>query len=107
MDLDRRRLAYVVLVVCAALAAASLACRDLTGLLAPTPTPTPTPQVLTRAGVVRRIGSVQILQTTFFRVDTVVRAVKEGSWFFNWGGQNLLLFVEGTVTAGIDLSELG
>lgn len=63
-------------------------------------------EILTEEGVLRRIESTNILQTTVFRVDTVVRAKKEGSWFFNWGGQNLLLFVQGTITAGVDLKEL-
>jgi hypothetical protein len=63
-------------------------------------------EILTGEGVLRRIESTNILQTTVFRIDTVVRAKKEGSWFFNWGGQNLLLFVQGTITAGVDLKEL-
>ena len=88
------------LLVWAVLVMSALACSR------PTPSPTPTPHVITNAGVVKRIESVGILQTTLFRIDTVVRAKKEGSWFFNWGGQNLLLFVQGTVTAGIDLGEL-
>jgi hypothetical protein len=71
-----------------------------------TPVPSPTPVIITEAGALRRIESTQILQTTVFRIDTLVRAKKDGSWFFNWGGQNLLLFVTGRVTAGINLSEL-
>jgi Protein of unknown function (DUF4230) len=71
-----------------------------------TPVPSPTPVIITDAGALRRIESTQILQTTVFRIDTLVRAKKEGSWFFNWGGQNILLFVKGKVTAGIDLKEL-
>ena len=39
-------------------------------------------------------------------MDTIVRAEKEGSWFLDWGGQNLLFFVQGVVTAGVDLGEL-
>jgi hypothetical protein len=76
--------------------------------LVPTPTltPTSTTEIITSTGVLRRIESTMILQTTIFRIDTVVRAKKEGSWFFNWGGQNILLFVKGTVTAGVDLGEL-
>jgi len=74
----------------------------------PTETPvlSPTPVIITEAGALRRIESTQILQTTVFRIDTLVRAKKDGSWFFIWGGQNLLLFVKGRVTAGIDLNEL-
>ena len=71
-----------------------------------TPVPSPTPVIITDAGALRRIESTEILQTTMFRIDTLVRAKKEGSWFFNWGGQNLLLFVKGAVAAGIDLKEL-
>jgi Protein of unknown function (DUF4230) len=71
-----------------------------------TPVPSPTPVIITDAGARRRIESTQILQTTVFRIDTLVRARKQGSWFFNWGGQNILLFVKGKVTAGIDLKEL-
>jgi len=71
-----------------------------------TPVPSPTPIIITSQGVLRRIESTEILQTTVFRIDTLVRAQKEGSWFFNWGGQKLLVFVKGSVMAGIDLKEL-
>lgn len=76
------------------------AANEATPTVPPTATivPSPTPIIITEAGVLRRIESKQILQTTTFRIDTLVRAKKEGSWFFNWGGQNLLLFVKGTVT---------
>ena len=77
-----------------------------TALPTATPVLAPTPVIITEAGVLRRIESTQILQTTTFRIDTLVRAKKDGSWFFGWGGQNLLLFVNGKVTAGIDLGEL-
>lgn len=69
------------------------------------PQPTPTYNI-TSGGILRRIETTSILQTTVYRIDSVVRAKKEGSWFFNWGGQNIILFVQGSVTAGIDLSEL-
>jgi hypothetical protein len=80
----------------------------------PTPTPAasatppqePTATIITGPGILRRIESTMKLQTTVFRIDTVVRAKKEGKTFLNLGGQNLLLFVRGTVTAGVDLSEL-
>lgn len=72
----------------------------------PVPKATPTNTIITDEGVLRRIETTSILQTTIYRIDTVVRAKKEGSWFFNWGGQNIILFVQGNVTAGIDLSEL-
>ena len=68
--------------------------------------PSPTPIIITDAGVLSRIRSTSILQTTVFKIDTVVRAQKEGSWFFNWGGQKFLMFVKGTVIAGVDLNEL-
>ena len=100
MQTESKNVWLTCLLVWAVLMASALACSR------PTPSPTPTPHVITNAGVVKRIESVGILQTTLFRIDTVVRAKKEGSWFFNWGGQNLLLFVQGTVTAGIDLDEL-
>lgn len=69
------------------------------------PEPSPTYDI-TPGGILRRIETTSILQTTVYRIDSVVRAKKEGSWFFNWGGQNIILFVQGKVTAGIDLSEL-
>lgn len=72
----------------------------------PTVEVTPTNTIITSGGVLRRIETTSILQTTIYRIDTVVRAKKEGSWFFNWGGQNIILFVQGNVTAGVDLSEL-
>ena len=69
------------------------------------PTATSTPDI-SAGGILRRIETTSILQTTVYRIDSVVRAKKEGSWFFNWGGQNIILFVQGSVTAGLDLSEL-
>jgi Protein of unknown function (DUF4230) len=56
--------------------------------------------------VLGRIKTTSILQTTVFQIDTIVRAKKQGSWFFDWGEQKLLLFVKGSVTAGVDLNEL-
>lgn len=110
MQAVKKTLWPYLLLACSILMLTSLACEATSWLSTKTPTPRPTPtstaQVITGAGVVKRIESVRILQTTVFRIDTVVRAKKEGSWFFNWGGQNLLLFVQGTVTAGIDLGEL-
>lgn len=72
----------------------------------PSPGVTATNTIVTGGGVLRRIETISILQTTVYRIDTVVRAKKEGSWFFNIGGQNIILFVQGSVTAGIDLSEI-
>jgi hypothetical protein len=72
----------------------------------PTLEPVPVSTVITGDGILRRIESTSKLQTTVYRIDTVVRAKKEGSWVFNIGGQNLILFVQGSVTAGVDLSEL-
>ena len=109
METGKRNTLFHFLLAWVALLIAALACSNdptPTPTLTPTPTPTSTPYVITSPGVVKRIGSVSILQTTLFRIDTVVRAKKEGDWPFNWGGQNLLLFVQGTVTAGIDLGEL-
>jgi hypothetical protein len=74
-----------------------------------TPVPTPTLVVLTEAGVLRRIETQSVLQTTVYRVDTVVR-VKERDdviiWVIPVSGQRLLFFVQGSVTAGVDLGEL-
>jgi len=70
------------------------------------PTQKPEIQIWTNSGILKRIESTNVLQTTVFRVDTVIRTEKEGSWFFNLGGQNLLFFVQGVVTAGVDLGEL-
>lgn len=75
----------------------------------PTPVPTPTLTVITEAGVLRRIESMSTLQTTMFRVDTVVRAKerdKQVFLVFTQKGERLLLFVKGHVTAGVDLKEL-
>ena len=80
---------------------------DETPVVAAQPTQKPEIQIWTNSGVLKRIESTNVLQTTVFRVDTVIRTEKEGSWFFNWGGQNLLFFVQGVVTAGVDLRELG
>lgn len=79
---------------------------DETPVVTAEPTQKPDIQILTSSGVLKRIGATSVLQTTVFRVDTVIRTEKEGSWFFNLGGQNLLFFVQGVVTAGVDLGEL-
>jgi hypothetical protein len=105
MRIDIKNHWFYLLLVCSVLGLASLACEP-TKTPTPDPSPEPQPTLITAPGVLRRIESVSILQTTIFRIDTVVRAKRDGSWFFNWGGQNLLLFIQGTVTAGIDLSEL-
>ena len=100
---------YVGLLAVLALGGASLACW-LPGLRpAPTPTPvsTPTPHIMTAAGVLQRIDRTMVLQTTIFRIDTVVRAEENTVWWERLWQQRMLVFVEGAVTAGIDLSELG
>lgn len=105
----QRSLLYASLLAILVLAGASLACW-LPGLRpspTPTPVPTPTPHIMTAAGVLQRIDRTMVLQTTVFRIDTVVRAEEDTAWWERLWQQRMLVFVEGAVTAGIDLSELG
>jgi hypothetical protein len=99
---------YVGLLAVLVLAGVSLACwlPGLRRLPTPTPAPTPTPHILTAAGVLQRIDRTMILQTTVFRIDTVVRAEEDTAWWEKLWQQRLLMFVQGAVTAGVDLSEL-
>jgi hypothetical protein len=102
-------LRYGGLLAVLVLAGAVLACW-LPGLRpppTPTPAPTPTPHIMTAAGVLQRIDRTMILQTTVFRIDTVVRAEEDTAWWEKLWQQRLLMFVQGAVTAGVDLSELG
>lgn len=78
----------------------------LTPVPTATPIPSPTPIIITEAAVLSRIQRTSSLQTVMFKFDTVVRAEKKGSPFFNWGGQRVIVFVKGTVRAGVDLSKL-
>jgi hypothetical protein len=102
-------LRYAGLLAVLVLAGASLACwlPVLRPLPTPTPAPTPTPHIMTAAGVLQRIDRTMVLQTTVFRIDTVVRAEEDTAWWEKLWQQRLLVFVQGAVTAGVDLSELG
>jgi hypothetical protein len=105
----RRSLVYAGLLAVVVLGGASLACW-LPGLRPPptaTPVPTPTPHIMTAAGVLQRIDRTMVLQTTVFRIDTVVRAEEDTAWWERLWQQRMLIFVEGAVTAGVDLSDLG
>ena len=72
----------------------------------PTPVPSPTPIILTSAAVLGRIERTEELHTTKFHMTTLVRAEKQGDWFFDWGGQKVMVIIKGTVEAGVDLKEL-
>ena len=66
-----------------------------------------TVSTLTGPGVLRRIQALNRLETVSFKVQTVV--TKEQSptaWGLMQNGQKVLLIVEGTVIAGINLDEL-
>jgi hypothetical protein len=102
-------LVYAGLLAALVLAGASLACwlPFLRPPPTPTPVPTPTPHIMTAAGVLQRIDRTMALETTVFRIDTVVRAEENTAWWEKLWQQRMLIFVKGTVTAGVDLSELG
>jgi hypothetical protein len=104
----QRSLLYAGLFAVLVLIGAALACGlpRLRPSPTPTPVPTPTPHIMTAAGVLQRIDRTMILQTTVFRIDTVVRAEEDTAWWERLWQQRMLIFVEGTVTAGVDLSEL-
>jgi hypothetical protein len=72
----------------------------------PTPVPSPTPIILTSGTVLGRIERSEELHTTKFHMTTLIRAQKQGSWFFDWGGQKVMVIIKGTVEAGVDLKEL-
>ncbi len=64
------------------------------------------PQV-TGAGVLQRIENLSRLETVRYRIETVVQLKREGEWgMLNIGGQEILMVVNGTVTAGVDFDKL-
>ena len=72
-----------------------------------TPIPTPTPVIITGNGVLRRVQPLSRLETALHKIDTVVRAEQPGNpWLLNYGGKKVLMVVEGTVIAGVDLGKL-
>lgn len=72
-----------------------------------TPIPTPTPVIITSNGVLRRVQPLSRLETALHKIDTVVRAEQPGNpWLLNYGGKKVLMVVEGTVIAGVDLGKL-
>ena len=96
----RPSLRYLGLLLVLVLAGASLACwlPVLRPPPTPTPAPTPTPHIMTAAGVLQRIDRTMVLQTTVFRIDTVVRAEEDTAWWEKLWQQRLLVFVQGAVT---------
>lgn len=78
-------------------------------LISATPTQSPASSIstLTGPGVLRRIQSLNNLETVAFRIETVVTSDKAGTWWKLWQDKQSAVFIaDGTVIAGIDLSEL-
>jgi hypothetical protein len=91
-----------------AVALAWVAWQGIAGLPAlawPAPQPTPAPKIITGAEIVYRIQQLSRLETTSYAVQTVVTAERPGT-VLGVGRQRLLMIVEGTVVAGIDLGRL-
>lgn len=74
----------------------------------PAVVPTAAPvQTLTAPGVLRRIQQQSKLETVSFKITTVVTATKGGTWWkLKQDAQKAIYIVDGTITAGIDLSKL-
>lgn len=81
--------------------------RQLAGGLAQSATPTlaPSPTVVTGAAVVQQIQRLSRLETSSYSIQTVVTVERPGG-LFGIGRQKVLVVVQGTVVAGIDLSKL-
>lgn len=76
-------------------------------LSSPTSTSDPVVQTLTGPGVLRRIQEQSKLSTVSFKIETVVTAEKDGTWWKAWQDkQTAILLADGTVSAGIDLGKL-
>lgn len=71
----------------------------------PTPGPTPTPKIVTSGEVVRQIQQLHRLETSSYSVQTVVSVERPGG-VLGIGRQKVLVVVQGTVIAGIDLNKL-
>jgi hypothetical protein len=77
----------------------------LAPLTLPTPAPTPTPKIITSGEVVRQIQQLNRLESSAYSVQTVVTVERPGN-LIGVGRQRLLVVVQGTVVAGIDLGRL-
>jgi hypothetical protein len=81
--------------------------RSLMSVSAPPPTPTlaPTPTLITSSAVVQQIQRLSRLETSSYSIQSVVSAERPGG-LLGIGRQKVLIIVQGTVVAGIDLSKL-
>jgi len=81
--------------------------RSLMSLSAPSPTPilAPTPTLITSSAVVQQIQRLSRLETSSYSIQSVVSAERPGG-LLGIGRQKVLIIVQGTVIAGIDLSKL-
>lgn len=70
--------------------------------------PDPTPVVNVEAVVIQQIQGASELTTTLFDMQTVAEVTQEGSLFgLPFGTTRLLYIAQGTVRAGVDLSQIG
>jgi hypothetical protein len=69
---------------------------------------TPTPRIITSAAVVQRVQQLSRLETASYTIQTVIEVNQsQGNPIFDFfAGDALLLIAEGTVIAGVDLSNL-
>ncbi len=81
--------------------------RSLMSLSTPSPTPTlaPTPTLITSSAVVQQIQRLSRLETSSYSIQSVVSAERPGG-LLGIGRQKVLVIVQGTVIAGIDLGKL-
>lgn len=85
----------------------ALAGRALWNAATPPPTPTlaPTPTVFSSSTVIQQVQRLSRLETSSYAIQTVVTAERQGG-FLGIGQQKVLIIVQGTVIAGVDLSKL-
>jgi hypothetical protein len=70
-----------------------------------TPTLAPTPTVFSSSTVIQQVQRLSRLETSSYAIQTVVTAERPGG-FLGIGQQKVLIIVQGTVIAGVDLGKL-
>lgn len=76
-----------------------------------TPIPSPTPRIISSQQILSSIEGSKKLETIVFQIDVLTRASSPNTiglydWQFTIGEKRYLFFIEGKVTAGVDLAKL-
>lgn len=76
-----------------------------------TPMPSPTPRIISSQQILNSIEGSKKLETIVFQIDVLTRASSPNTiglydWQFTIGEKKYLFFIEGKVTAGVDLAKL-